>query len=254
MVAAHVLCNHKFSPLFSGTTRDLLRWAERQPDSYESLAIHGYLLIAERLRDVEEKRVVLDVLQVRSLGSCCAHYHCLHLVCALSQRHCRVTLRVEDIYAAGAKDAEGDASSRGAGIARPAKRAREQLASSSNHHVAEEDSLGHFSEWPKNVLVSRLSGRLENLARDLLNAENEDVGSQRPAVADAPDSDIRSRARACGLTTISVTKSLQRLYAIVVQCLAHDEPVLLVGDTGCGKTTVVQVSGQQLYHCDISSQ
>ena len=48
----------------SGTTRDLLRWAQRQPDSYDSLALHGYLLIAERLRDAEEKAVVLDVLQV----------------------------------------------------------------------------------------------------------------------------------------------------------------------------------------------
>jgi hypothetical protein len=31
---------------------------------------------------------------------------------------------------------------------------------------------------------------------------------------------------------------MKRLFRLVGQCFAHREPVLLVGDTGCGKTTV----------------
>lgn len=46
---------------------------------------------------------------------------------------------------------------------------------------------------------------------------------------------------AAGLDKISVTKSLRRLFALVGRCLQHEEPVLLVGETGCGKTTVCQL-------------
>jgi len=38
-----------------------------------------------------------------------------------------------------------------------------------------------------------------------------------------------------------VTRSLRRLFELVGRCVKHDEPVLLVGDTGCGKTSVVQL-------------
>eukprot|EP00644_Phytophthora_capsici_P001912 jgi/Phyca11/108045/e_gw1.14.477.1 len=44
-----------------------------------------------------------------------------------------------------------------------------------------------------------------------------------------------------GLEKISVTKSLRRLFALVGRCLQNEEPVLLVGETGCGKTTVCQL-------------
>ena len=33
------------------------------------------------------------------------------------------------------------------------------------------------------------------------------------------------------------TKSMKRLFTLVGHCLRHKEPVLLVGETGCGKTT-----------------
>ena len=45
------------------------------------------------------------------------------------------------------------------------------------------------------------------------------------------------------LGDITWTKSLKRLYTLIVQCLDNNEPVLLVGGTGCGKTTVCQVGG-----------
>ena len=37
------------------------------------------------------------------------------------------------------------------------------------------------------------------------------------------------------------TKSMRRLYVLVSQALRRNEPVLLVGETGCGKTTICQV-------------
>jgi midasin len=45
------------------TPRDLLRWAERQSDSKQSLSEHGYMLLAERLRSEEEKEMVREVLE-----------------------------------------------------------------------------------------------------------------------------------------------------------------------------------------------
>jgi midasin (ATPase involved in ribosome maturation) len=40
---------------------------------------------------------------------------------------------------------------------------------------------------------------------------------------------------------ISWTPSLQRLYCLVSRCVAAGEPVLLIGETGAGKTTVCQL-------------
>jgi len=36
-------------------------------------------------------------------------------------------------------------------------------------------------------------------------------------------------------------KAMKRLFTLVSKCIQHQEPVLLVGETGCGKTTVCQV-------------
>ncbi|ORZ38563.1 hypothetical protein BCR44DRAFT_1497173 [Catenaria anguillulae PL171] len=36
-------------------------------------------------------------------------------------------------------------------------------------------------------------------------------------------------------------KTMKRLFSLVVSCIANQEPILLVGETGCGKTTVCQV-------------
>ncbi|XP_038899709.1 midasin isoform X2 [Benincasa hispida] len=72
------------SKVFSGkhgfiTPRDLFRWAYRFKEfgcSYEDLARDGYYLLAERLRDLDEKSVVRDVLE----------------------RNLRVKLAIEDLY------------------------------------------------------------------------------------------------------------------------------------------------------------
>ncbi|CAM9190807.1 unnamed protein product [Chrysoparadoxa australica] len=44
-----------------------------------------------------------------------------------------------------------------------------------------------------------------------------------------------------GLWGVALTNSLKRLFRLVGKCLQHKEPVLLVGNTGCGKTTVCQL-------------
>ncbi|KAJ8120619.1 hypothetical protein ONZ43_g2717 [Nemania bipapillata] len=42
------------------------------------------------------------------------------------------------------------------------------------------------------------------------------------------------------------TKAMRRLYVLVASALRHNEPVLLVGETGCGKTTVCQLLAESL--------
>ena len=56
------------SHLFAGkhgyiTPRDLFRWAERLPSTYQELSDHGFLLLAERCRKPEERQVVKDVME-----------------------------------------------------------------------------------------------------------------------------------------------------------------------------------------------
>jgi len=56
------------SNLFMGkdsfiTPRDLLRWAERKSSSRQEFAEQGYMLLAERLRSLEEKEMVQSVLE-----------------------------------------------------------------------------------------------------------------------------------------------------------------------------------------------
>eukprot|EP00727_Mastigamoeba_balamuthi_P013922 m51a1_g9152 hypothetical protein (5493) ;mRNA; r:105121-123237 len=45
-------------------------------------------------------------------------------------------------------------------------------------------------------------------------------------------------AEECGVVW---TPSMRRLFSLVGRCLKHSEPVLIVGETGCGKTTVCQL-------------
>ena len=49
------------------------------------------------------------------------------------------------------------------------------------------------------------------------------------------------------LEQIVWTQSMKRLYVLVTQALKNREPVLLVGDTGCGKTTICQVIAEIMH-------
>lgn len=48
-------------------------------------------------------------------------------------------------------------------------------------------------------------------------------------------------ASGINVKAIAPTQSMMRLLTLVQRCITQKEPVLLVGDTGCGKTTVVQL-------------
>ncbi|KAJ4774203.1 Midasin [Rhynchospora pubera] len=126
------------------TPRDLFRWADRFRvfgKSLEDLAKDGYLLLAERLRDGNEKIVVYEALK----------------------RHLGVDLNVNDLYK------------------------WELGRGNSPHHLARD---------------RRVQERFGN---------------------------------------ITWTRSMWRLYFLIERCYEMREPVLLVGETGGGKTTVCQL-------------
>ena len=54
------------------------------------------------------------------------------------------------------------------------------------------------------------------------------------------------RAIPSGLKTIAITGTLQKMFKLIGLCLHYNEPVLLVGGTGCGKTTAVQLVAEAL--------
>jgi midasin len=116
------------------TLRDLFRWALRDADDREQLAINGFLLLAERVRNPDESLVVKKIIEDVM----------------------KISINVAQIYGANSSF----------------------MASISSLPCSQE---------------------------------------------------------------IVWTKSMRRLYALVSQALRRNEPVLLVGETGSGKTTICQV-------------
>ncbi|KAL8705370.1 MAG: hypothetical protein Q9201_001526, partial [Fulgogasparrea decipioides] len=115
------------------TLRDLFRWALRDADDREQLAINGYYLLAERVRNDDERQVVKQTIE----------------------EVMKINIDVNAIYGSHKLPAQLDLGSAATGIV-----------------------------W---------------------------------------------------------TKSMRRLYVLVTEALKSREPVLLVGDTGLGKTTICQV-------------
>ncbi|CAG9972097.1 unnamed protein product [Clonostachys byssicola] len=122
------------------TLRDLFRWALRQADTREEIAIHGFMLLAERVRNEEERLAVKDV--------------------------------IEKVF------------------------------------KVKIDPLKLYS--------SDVAPELKHLTKQK-NAQG-----------------------------VVWTHSMRRLYVLVSRALENSEPVLLVGETGCGKTTVVQLLAEAL--------
>ncbi|XP_042404787.1 midasin-like [Zingiber officinale] len=140
--------HRQHSKIFAGkhgfiTPRDLFRWANRFRMfgmSYEDLAKDGYFLLAERLRDENEKVVVREALEC----------------------HLRVKLNVDNLYMEANQD---------------------------------QSSLKSIEQ----------------------NCSNQNFGN------------------------ITWTNSMKRLFFLVERCYRLREPVLLIGETGGGKTTVCQL-------------
>ncbi|KAL8831495.1 MAG: hypothetical protein Q9191_000836 [Dirinaria sp. TL-2023a] len=121
------------------TLRDLFRWAMRVADDREQLAINGYLLLAERVRSVDERRAVREIIE----------------------EIMKVHIDEERLYS--------------------------------------EDKLPKFEDFTAPIAAN-----------------------------------------------IIWTKSMRRLYVLVLEALKSNEPVLLVGETGSGKTTICQIIAECL--------
>eukprot|EP00978_Attheya_sp_CCMP212_P021229 scaffold61822_cov52-Attheya_sp.AAC.2 len=117
------------------------------PPSHAKILVKGFMLLAERLRENDEKDVVKEVIE----------------------EHFKISLSCDDIY------------------------------------------------YGKNAIARRELHQLTNMSESMEGAT--------------------------GLNTqaIAPTKGFLRLLTLVQRCIKQKEPVLLVGDTGCGKTTCVQL-------------
>ena len=122
------------------TLRDLFRWALRDAESREEIAAHGFMLLAERVRNEEERMAVKDVIE----------------------KVFKVKVDPQEIYSS-------------------------EVAPELKQISAQGNSQGVV--W---------------------------------------------------------THAMRRLYVLVARALRNNEPVLLVGETGCGKTTVCQLLAEAL--------
>lgn len=121
------------------TLRDLFRWASRDADDREQLAINGFMLLAERVRDADERLVVKQVIEDIM----------------------KVTIDERQIY--------------------------------------------NVSKVPRTPICATGIG-----------------------------------------ASVVWTESMLRLYSLVTAALNHNEPVLLVGETGSGKTTICQLVAEHM--------
>jgi len=123
------------------TLRDLFRWALREAETRDEIASHGFMLLAERVRNEEERLAVKEVIE----------------------RVFKVKIDPQRLYAA-------------------------DVAPELRHLTKKQNTQGVV--W---------------------------------------------------------THAMRRLYVLVFRALQNNEPVLLVGETGCGKTTVCQLLAEALH-------
>ena len=138
--------NRMFEQKSFATLRDLFRWALRQADDKQSLAMNGYMLLGERVRKAEEREKVRQVIEE-----------------VMSRAGPKIKIDENALYD----------------------------ASTSSDIAAYQNSVptGNGVVW---------------------------------------------------------TKSMRRLYVLVANAIRNNEPILLVGETGCGKTTVCQMLADAL--------
>jgi midasin len=137
--------NRLFEQKSFATLRDLFRWALRKADSVDELAVNGFMLLAERVRNADERAKVKEIIEG-----------------VMSRRGPRIRIDEEKLY------------------------------------------------------------------------------------SETASSEIALYKERCGSEDVVWTKSMRRLFILVVHALSNNEPVLLVGETGCGKTTVCQMLADAL--------
>jgi len=132
--------NRMFEQKSFATLRDLFRWALRPADTIDQLAVHGFMILAERVRKSNERAEVKRIIKK-----------------VLSLRGPKVVIDEEALY-----------------------------------------SIDALSLSPESQAALESSG-------------------------------------------VVWTKAMRRLYVLTLRAIQNNEPVLLVGETGCGKTTVCQM-------------
>ena len=134
--------NRLFDSKSFATLRDLFRWALRGASTAEELAAHGFMLLAERVRNPEERDAVKQVIEK-----------------VISTRGPKISISEDQIYGMGYS--------------------------------------GKIQLYKERVIGERSS--------------------------------------------VIWNKAMRRLFVLVANAVRHNEPVLLIGETGCGKTTVCQM-------------
>ena len=167
------------SSLFQGkygavTTRDLIKWGRRQPQSPIEVAEEGYMLLAEKLRSEEEKQSVESVLN----------------------NICKVKIATEMLYEYPVENIEDNS----------VKLKSLQVLPSTSGAPISSVTGGNLTE------LRRLQERLR-----------------------------AGEVTVEGVRGVAITASLRRLWRLTGRCVAHNEPVLLIGETGCGKTMGCQL-------------
>ena len=193
------------------TTRDLLKWAARRPSDAASAAAEGYMLLAERLRHADERAEVRTVLEQELGGS------------GTGNATARATAAV--IKAALADEALYYS-------AQNMTRVRSLLADAESFS----QSSGSGGSGSGGTTAASASAGAEGTATTSVGTA---MGDVKEVDDDADDAAAAARA---GLRGVAPTRSLARLLVLVGRCIDAKEPVLLVGETGGGKTTVCQVS------------
>ena len=163
------------STLFQGkygsiTTRDLIKWGKRQPTTVLDVAKEGYMLIAEKLRSIDEKLLVAEILN----------------------KVCKTQLNIEELYI--------EPNSTESKIIGKKSNKKEKSTTTT---AVEEDNIYNLNT-------------VQNQVR-------------------SGDMNIE------GMSNIAITATMRRMWELVNRAMKQNEPMLLIGETGCGKTTVCQL-------------
>ena len=181
------------SSLFQGkygaiTTRDLIKWGRRQPQSAIEVAEEGYMLLAEKLRSEDEKRGVEDVLNTV----------------------CKVQINVKMLYEFPPE----------------------------NTDTTEQDEVMEKDKSKKGLIKSSL---LSSTGGSSSTVTGGDLNELKKLQEKLRANEIEVE----GVKGVAITASLRRLWRLTGRCVAHNEPVLLIGETGCGKTMGCQLIAMQ---------
>jgi midasin len=169
------------SSLFQGkygsiTTRDLIKWGRRQPQSAMEVAEEGYMLLAEKLRSEDEKKGVEEVLN----------------------SVCKVQILTDMLYEY------------------PPVGGERKLSKMVNTLIGSDADSGSSVKGGDLNELRNLQGKLR-----------------------------AGEVTVEGVKGVAITASLRRLWRLTGRCVAHNEPVLLIGETGCGKTMGCQLLAKQ---------